>query len=68
MDRQKAEALAENLNGLACIECTKGWLEKHEGLTDPIQDIKDCGSLGLITTELQERLVGEVETIKDSFY
>ncbi len=64
MDHQNAEALAENLKGLACIECTKGWLAKHEGLTDPIQDIKDCGALGLITPELQKRLVGEVETIK----
>ena len=34
MDHQNAEALAENLKGLACIECTKGWLAKHEGLTD----------------------------------
>ena len=64
MNRQEAEALAENLNGLACKECTKGWLLKHEGLTDPIQDINDCGDFGLITQELQERLVSEVKRIK----
>ena len=64
MNRQEAEVLAANLKELACIECTKGWLKKHAGLTDPIQDIKTCTALGLITPELQERLVSEIEAIK----
>ena len=64
MDHQKAEDLAEQLKELACIDCTKGWLERHEGLTDPIQDIKDCGALRLITPQLQERLVNEIEILK----
>ena len=57
-------ALAKELNELACKGCTEGWLEKHDGITDPIQDIKDCGSLGFITLERQERLVNEVKEIK----
>ena len=64
MDRQKAKALAKDLKELACIECTRGWLEKHDGVTDPIQDIKSCGDLGLITPQLEQRLIGEVEAIR----
>ena len=63
MDRLQAKSLAKELNELACKGCTEGWLEKHEGLTDPIQDIKDCGSFGFITPERQERLVNEVKEI-----
>ena len=63
MDRLQAKSLAKELNELACKGCTEGWLEKHEGLTDPIQDIKDCGSFGFITPERQERLVNEVNEI-----
>ena len=64
MDHQKAEAIAEQLKGLACIDCTKDWLERHEGLTDPAQDIKDCGALRLITPKLQKRLISEIEILK----
>ena len=64
MDILKAKALAQQLNELACKGCTEGWLENHDGLTDPIQDINDCGSFGLITPERQERLVNEVKEIK----
>ena len=60
MDSLKAKSIANELNELACKGCTEGWLEKHDGLTDPIQDIKYCGSLGLITSERQERLINEV--------
>ena len=42
MDRLKAKFLAKELNELACKGCTEGWLEKHDGLTDPIKDIIDC--------------------------
>ena len=63
MDKLKGMALAKELNELACKGCTEGWLEKHDGITDPIQDIKDCGSLGFITLERQERLVNEVKEI-----
>ena len=63
MDRLKAKSLANDLNELACKGCTEGWLQKHDGLTDPIQDIIDCGSYGFISSELQERLVNEVKLI-----
>ena len=63
MDKIKAKSLAKELNELACKGCTEGWLEKHDGSTDPIQDINDCGSFGLITPERQERLVNEVKEI-----
>ena len=64
MDHQEAETLAEVLKGLACRECTEGWIKTHNGLTDPIQDIQRCANLGLITTALQERLINEVRLIK----
>ncbi len=64
MDILKAKSLAKKLNELACKGCTEGWLEKHDGSTDPIQDIKECGLLGFITPERQERLVSEVQEIK----
>ena len=63
MDRLKAKCLANKLNELACKGCTEGWLEKHDGLTDPIQDIMDCGTHGFITSERQMRLVNEVKEI-----
>ena len=63
MDRLKAKSLADELNELACKGCTEGWLDKHDGLSDPIQDINECGSLGLITAERQERLINEVKEI-----
>ncbi len=64
MDLPTAQSLAENLKDLACKVCTENWLKKHDGLSDPIQDIKSCGDLGLITPELQKRLVQEVLEIK----
>ena len=63
MDSLKAKSLANELNELACKGCTEGWLEKHDGLSDPIQDITDCGALGFITPERQERLIKEVKEI-----
>ena len=63
MDILQAKSLAKQLNELACKGCTEGWLEKHDGLTDPIQDIYEVGSLGFITTERQERLIEEVKEI-----
>ena len=64
MDSLKAKSLANELNELACKGCTEGWLEKHDGLSDPIQDINECGSFGFITAERQERLINEVKEIK----
>ncbi len=64
MDSLKAKSLADELNELACKGCTEGWLEKHDGLSDPIQYINECGSLGFITPERQERLINEVKEIK----
>jgi hypothetical protein len=63
MDNLKARSLASELNELACKGCTEGWLEKHDGLSDPIQDINECESLGLITLERKERLINEVKEI-----
>ena len=63
MDSLKAKSLANELNELACKGCTEGWLEKHDGLSDPIQDINECGSFGFITPERQERLINEVNEI-----
>ena len=63
MDRLQAKSLSTELNELACKGCTEGWLEKHDGLTDPIQDINDCGSFGFITLERQERLINEIKEI-----
>ena len=64
MDSLKAKSLANELNELACKGCTEGWLEQHDGLSDPIQDINECGSLGFITPERQERLINEIKEIK----
>ena len=63
MDSLKAKSLANELNELACKGYTEGWLEKHDGLSDPIQDINECASLGFITPERQERLVNEVKEL-----
>ncbi len=63
MDNLKAKLLASELNELACKGCTEGWLEKHDGLSDPIQDINECESLGFITLERKERLINEVKEI-----
>ena len=64
MDLRKAKVLAENLKGFACKGCTEEWLQKHDDLTDPIKDIKECAKFGLISPELQEKLVNEVHEIK----
>ena len=63
MDTMKAKSLASELNELACKGCTEGWLKNHDGKSDPIQDIIECGSLGFITPERQERLINEVKEI-----
>jgi len=63
MDSLKAKSLANELNELACKGCTEGWLDNHDGLSDPIQDINECASLGFITRERQERLVNEVKEL-----
>ena len=64
MDSLKAKSLANELNELACKGCTERWLEKHDRLSDPIQEIIKCGSLGFITLERQVRLINEVKEIK----
>ena len=63
MDTLKAKTLASELNVLACKGCTQGWLEKHDGLSDPIQDINECGALGFITPERKNRLINEINEI-----
>ena len=63
MDNMKAKSLASELNELACKGCTEGWLKNHDGKSDPIQDIIECGSLGFITPERKERLINEIKEI-----
>ena len=63
MDPQRAQYLSKELNSLACKACTEGWLNKHGGSTDPIEDIQACASLGLITPELKVRLIKEVKEL-----
>tara|TARA_B100000965_G_scaffold122060_1_gene100966 strand:+ start:174 stop:380 length:207 start_codon:yes stop_codon:yes gene_type:complete len=63
MDSLIAKSLAKELNELACKGCTEGWLEKHDGRSDPIQDICDCASLGFISQERKERLINEVREL-----
>ena len=65
MDRNQAFLIAEYLNELSCKGCTEKWLVKHNGITDPIQEIKECGSFGFISKERQDRLVNEVEEINN---
>tara|TARA_Y100000589_G_C27165203_1_gene634468 strand:+ start:160 stop:363 length:204 start_codon:yes stop_codon:yes gene_type:complete len=57
--------IAEKLNQLACKECTKGWISKHDKYTDPLDDIMQCFEMGFITSNLKERLVKEVKEIKE---
>ena len=57
--------IAEKLNQLACKECTKGWISKHDKSTDPLDDIMQCFEMGFITSNLKERLVKEVKEIKE---
>ena len=64
MNKKKVEALAEVLKGLACKGGTEGWLEKHDAVTDPSEDIRICAAFGFISSDLEERLVGEVQEIK----
>ena len=63
MDSLEAKTMATELNELTCKGCTEGWLKKHDGKTDPIQDIIGCESLGLITPERKDRLINEINEI-----
>ena len=62
MDRLQSKSLSKELNDFSCKGCTEAWL-KNCGLTDPIKDIKDCGSFGFISSELEERLIKDVKEI-----
>ena len=62
--RQKAAPLAERLKSLACIECVRGWLNENDTESDPLKDINQCAELGLISSQLQDRLISEVKTIQ----
>ena len=57
--------IAEKLNQLACKECTKGWISDRDKSTDPIKDILDCFENGLITNKLKDRLIKEINEIKN---
>ena len=57
---------SKELNDLACKECTKGWIEKHDKKTSPIDDVNDCYKEGLISLKLKERLINEIEEINNA--
>tara|TARA_Y100001978_G_scaffold6473_1_gene5375 strand:- start:54 stop:251 length:198 start_codon:yes stop_codon:yes gene_type:complete len=63
MENEKLKIKAEELNDLACKSCTKNWIEKHDKLSDPLEDINLCFKEGLISSELKERLIKEVTEI-----
>ena len=57
--------IAEKLNQLACKECTKGWMSDRDQSTDPIREILDCFQNGLIPNKLKDRLIKEINEIKN---
>ena len=64
IEQQKSADLAQKLKSLACIECVKGWLDKYTGEKQPIEDIVHCGKLGLISQQLEDRLIKEVRIVQ----
>ena len=65
MINNKLIGIAEKLNQLACKECTKGWMSDRDQSTDPIREILDCFQNGLITNKLKDRLIKEINEIKN---
>ena len=65
MKKKFIKDIAEKLNQLACKECTRGWLNDHDKSTDPINDILNCFEKGFISNILRDRLIREVQEIKD---
>ena len=63
MENEKLKIKAEELNDLSCKSCTKNWIENHDKLSDPLEDINLCFKEGLISSELKERLIKEVTEI-----
>tara|TARA_Y100001933_G_scaffold219312_1_gene227929 strand:+ start:341 stop:544 length:204 start_codon:yes stop_codon:yes gene_type:complete len=59
-------AKSKELNDLACKECTKGWIQKHDKKTSPIDDVNNCYEEGLISLKLKDRLIKEIEEIYHS--
>ncbi len=64
MKIKNLKIIAEELKQLACKECTRGWISKHEMLTDPIEEITLCFENNLISLKLKDRLVSEVREIQ----
>ena len=60
MEISKLKAIADELNELACKSCTKHWLQNHDDLSDPIEEINLCFKSGMISLKLKERLINEV--------
>ncbi len=60
MDISNLKIKAQELNDLACKSCTKNWLEKHDQLTNPLEDINLCFQAGLISSKLKDRLINEI--------
>ena len=60
MEISQLKIKAEELNDLACKSCTKNWLESHDKLSDPLEDINLCFKAGLISSKLRDRLINGV--------
>tara|TARA_Y100001933_G_C18943259_1_gene540495 strand:+ start:982 stop:1194 length:213 start_codon:yes stop_codon:yes gene_type:complete len=65
MGNEKLISKANLLKDLSCIECTRRWLNKHDGLSNPIDDINICFDNQLISLELKERLISELAQIRE---
>jgi len=55
---------ANQLNNLACKECTRGWLNDHDRLSDPSDDVINCFEKNLISLQLRDRLIEEIKEIE----
>tara|TARA_Y100001978_G_scaffold105115_1_gene93935 strand:- start:615 stop:818 length:204 start_codon:yes stop_codon:yes gene_type:complete len=64
MINRNLKDIADKLNQLACKECTKGWINDRDNLTDPIEDIENCFSKGFISSQLKNRLIAEIKDIQ----
>ena len=65
MKNENLKLKGEELNQLACKVCTKNWISDQEKDKDPITIIINCFGEGLISLNLKERLIKEIEEIKN---
>lgn len=63
---KKLRLKSEELNGLACKACTKRRIDNGDYLTNSPDDLDRCFGKDLITFQLKERLIKEVNEINSS--